>query len=112
VVASGEAPLAHLAFEGFGACVFPDVASEFVRAREPPQAVLISARVGLLTRVNSLMRLEMRTFRVNFGATWMIAVMNPSFLQFWIISAIVFDDLTSRFGSERQRVLRRSSGRG
>jgi len=114
MVAAGEASVADLALEGFGAGVFPNVAREFVGAREPPQTVFVRARVWLFTRVNALMGLEMRTFCVNFGATWMVAVMNPSLLQLGVVPPIVFDDLTSRPRARSKRVLsgRRRDGGG
>merc|ERR1719376_1102271 len=49
MVAAGEASVADLALEGFGAGVFSNVAREFVGAREPPQTVFVRARVWLFT---------------------------------------------------------------
>jgi len=97
MVASGETSFANVALERFCARVLADVPSQLVRTRESPQTVLVSACVRFLTRVNPLVCFEMRAFCVNFGATWMIAMVNSSFFQFWIVSAIVFDDLTSCF---------------
>jgi len=106
MVAASEASFADLALEGFGASVLPDVAGEFVGSSETPQTVLVSAGVRLLTRVNPLVCFEMRAFCVNFGATWVIAVMNATFFQLWIVSAIVFHDLTSGLSAGSHRLLR------
>lgn len=89
VVGAREAAAAGHTFEGFGSGVFPVVSGELVRSGETPVAVVPCASVRLLTCVRPLVRLQMRTLCVNFGAASVVAEMDPPLLQLWVVPSVV-----------------------
>lgn len=80
MIRSGESPVTELAFERFGARVFPKMPGKLIRASKPPFTAFPGTFIRFFARMSSHVRLEMRTLGVNFITTWMFAVMYPSSL--------------------------------
>lgn len=68
VITPTETAVAMRTLERFLAGVFPIVTRQLVTARKPPRATLPRALVRLLPSVRPLVRLQVRTLRVNLRA--------------------------------------------
>ena len=65
VVTPCKSAFTEVTSERFAPRVFPQMPRELVRPGEPPVALRPAAAVRLLPRVGSLVRLQVRTLRVN-----------------------------------------------
>ena len=65
VVTPCKSAITEVTSERFAARVFPQMPGELVRPGKPPVALRPRAAVRLLPRVRSLVRLQVRTLRVN-----------------------------------------------
>lgn len=109
VVGAREAAAAGHALEGFGPGVFAVVPGQLVRPGEAPVAVLPRATVRLLTCVRPLVRLQMRALCVNFGATWIVAEVDPPFFQLGVVPPVVLGTRQDTLAVRHQQRVRRQS---
>lgn len=89
VVGSGEGARADGALEGFGARVLSEMARQLIRTCEAPVAAVPRAPVRLLTRVSPEVGFQMGRLGVDFLASWVITVVDPSFLQVRVVPPVV-----------------------
>ena len=90
MVASSEGTLANGTLEGFRASMFPIVTSQFVASGEPPFAFRPLTLVRFFTCVYPLVRLQVRTLRVDLCTTYKITVVDSSLLELGIVPSVEF----------------------
>lgn len=95
VVGTSKAPVADLAAERLGTSVFTNMPCELIRASKSPSASRKMALIWLLTCMDSLVSLQMRTFCVCFSATWKRAEMNSPLLKLGVVLSVILDRRTA-----------------
>lgn len=91
MVGAREAAFAHLALEGLGTSVFPDVTRQLVGAGEAPLAGLVVTAVGFFACVYALVGLQVRALSVRLATVREVAEMCSAFLQVRVVFPVVFD---------------------